>query len=107
MIAKSRLTDGAAVVSLLPPLDPDTGCSEMQAANFLGMSVRTLQAWRIRGTGPRYCKIGRSVRYQRRELVAFQRSHTVTSMTDADVRTHGVPRNDSLLPLASDATAGQ
>ena len=60
---KDRLRDGAAVVSLPSPLDPDAGCTEMQAAIFLGVCVRTLQAWRVRGGGPPYFKIGRSVRY--------------------------------------------
>jgi hypothetical protein len=59
--------------------DPDSALNENQAAEFLGVSVRTLQAWRVRGGGPEYCKIGRAVRYQRRGLVSFQKSHTVTS----------------------------
>jgi hypothetical protein len=63
--------------------DLDAALNENQAAEFLGVSVRTPQAWRVRGGGPRYCKIGRSVRYQRRELVAFQQSHTVGSTTEA------------------------
>jgi predicted DNA-binding transcriptional regulator AlpA len=63
--------------------DLDAALNENQAAEFLGVSVRTLQAWRVRGGGPRYIKIGRSVRYQRRELVAFQESHTVSSTTEA------------------------
>jgi predicted DNA-binding transcriptional regulator AlpA len=63
--------------------DRDAALNENQAAEFLGVSVRTLQAWRVRGGGPRYVKIGRSVRYQRRELVAFQQSHTVGSTTEA------------------------
>jgi predicted DNA-binding transcriptional regulator AlpA len=63
--------------------DLDAALNENQAAEFLGVSVRTLQAWRVRGGGPRYVKIGRSVRYQRRELVAFQQSHTVGSTTEA------------------------
>jgi hypothetical protein len=58
--------------------------NENYAAEFLGVSVRTLQAWRVRGGGPRYCKIGRAVRYQRRALIEFQAEHTVTSTTEAD-----------------------
>jgi predicted DNA-binding transcriptional regulator AlpA len=63
--------------------DPDSALTENQAADFLGLSVRTLQAWRVRGGGPRYVKIGRAVRYQRRELAAFQKIHTVGSTTEA------------------------
>lgn len=66
--------------------DLDAALNENQAADFLGVSVRTLQAWRVRGGGPRYCKIGRSVRYQRRELVKFQQEHTVSSTTEAGAR---------------------
>jgi len=80
---------GAAVVSLPAPLDHEAGCNEMQAAMFLGISVRTLQAWRVRGGGPPYVKIGRAVRYQRRQLVAFQTANTVTSTTEADARRDG------------------
>jgi hypothetical protein len=78
--------DGAAVVSLPSPLDPDAGCTEMQAAIFLGVSARTLQAWRVRGGGPPYTKLGRAVRYQRRALTEFQRANTVASTTEADAR---------------------
>ena len=74
----------AVVVSLPAPNDPEAGCTEMQAAIFLGVSVRTLQAWRIRGGGPPYAKMGRSVRYQRRTLIEFQRENTVGSTTEAD-----------------------
>jgi predicted DNA-binding transcriptional regulator AlpA len=69
--------------------DPDAALNENQAAEFLGLSVRTLQSWRVRGTGPRYTKIGRSVRYQRRALVKFQEEHTVTSTSEADARQVG------------------
>ncbi len=71
--------------------DLDYAINEAQAAEFLGVSVRTLQAWRVRGGGPPYVKIGRAVRYQRRALVTFQEQHTVTSTTEADARRD--PRN--------------
>lgn len=37
--------------------------TEREAAKLLGVSHRTLQAWRQRQIGPPYLKIGRSVRY--------------------------------------------
>jgi hypothetical protein len=66
--------------------DPDVALNKSRAADFLGFSIRTLQAWRWRGGGPKFCKIGRSVRYPRREFVAFQQSKTVASATDANTR---------------------
>jgi hypothetical protein len=63
--------------------DPDASLNENQAAEFLGLSVRTLQAWRVRGGGPLYVKFGRAVRYQRRQLVAFQKNHTIASTIEA------------------------
>jgi predicted DNA-binding transcriptional regulator AlpA len=79
-IAIQREADAMQSTSIAAA-DPDAALNENQAAEFLGLSV---QAWRVRGGGPRYTKIGRSVRYQRRELVAFQQSHTVSSTTEAD-----------------------
>jgi predicted DNA-binding transcriptional regulator AlpA len=66
--------------------DPDSALNENHAALLLGVSVRTLQAWRVSGAGPRYCKIGRSVRYSRRELVSFQQAHEVGSTKEASAR---------------------
>jgi hypothetical protein len=36
---------------------------DIEAAAILGISVATLRRWRIIGGGPRWCKIGASVRY--------------------------------------------
>jgi predicted DNA-binding transcriptional regulator AlpA len=37
--------------------------NEHEAAALLGVSVRTLQNWRLRGGGPPYQKLGSAVRY--------------------------------------------
>jgi hypothetical protein len=62
--------------------DPDESLDEVQAASFLKYSVRTLQAWRVRGGGPAFVKIGRSVRYTRRDLISFQKVNTVNSTSE-------------------------
>ncbi|MCB1773858.1 MAG: helix-turn-helix domain-containing protein [Gammaproteobacteria bacterium] len=38
--------------------------TETQAAEFLNLSKKTLQAWRQSGEGPPYLKLGRAVRYE-------------------------------------------
>jgi len=46
--------------------------SEKQAADFLGLSPRALQAWRTKGGGPPYLRIGhRTVRYSQTDLEAW------------------------------------
>ena len=51
-----------------------------QAAAVLGVQPRTLEAWRLRGSGPRYVQVGRLVRYRRaaieRWLAERERSST-------------------------------
>lgn len=42
--------------------------NERQAAKFLNASTAALQAWRHRGGGPPYFKVGRCVRYQMSDL---------------------------------------
>ncbi len=42
-----------------------------QAAQFLSVSPRTLEDWRLRGGGPPFRKYGRLVRYLRGDLIAF------------------------------------
>lgn len=45
--------------------------SEREAAGHLGISIRTLQDWRQRRTGPAYSKVGRRVVYDVLDLDAF------------------------------------
>lgn len=37
--------------------------TELEASEFLKISRRTLQAWRLKGGGPKFCSFGRAVRY--------------------------------------------
>lgn len=45
--------------------------TERQAADYLNLSVSTLQAWRAGGAGPRFVKLGKSVRYRPEELERY------------------------------------
>lgn len=57
--------------------DQDALLAEVQAADFLNLSSRTLQAWRCKGLGPSFVRAGRAIRYRRRDLVAWVESNTV------------------------------
>ena len=46
--------------------------NEEQAAEFLGLKPRTLQAWRWSGGGPRFVRLSaRAVRYRQSDLDSF------------------------------------
>ena len=51
--------------------------SERQVAEQLGLSVATLRAWRHRGKGPRFLRLGRSVRYLPADVDEFVRASAV------------------------------
>ncbi|MEM6857564.1 MAG: helix-turn-helix domain-containing protein [Pseudomonadota bacterium] len=50
---------GAVAPQYLAPAD---------AATYLGLSAKLLEAWRGRGEGPPYTKLDRAVRYNRADL---------------------------------------
>ena len=57
---------------------------ERKAAGLLCYSVRALQNWRVRGGGPRFVKVsGRSVRYRRRDLLAWIEERTRSNTSEA------------------------
>lgn len=45
--------------------------TEQQVAERLHCSIKTLQAWRCRGGGPPFIRLGRLVRYQTSDLDYF------------------------------------
>lgn len=42
-----------------------------EAADYVGLQKSTLEAWRCRGGGPRFVKMGRAVRYRQADLDAW------------------------------------
>jgi excisionase family DNA binding protein len=54
-----------------------------QAAEYLGLSRATLEAWRCRGGGPRFCKVGnKAVRYPQECLDSFLNARTFSSTSE-------------------------
>ncbi len=54
-----------------------------EAARLLKISRKTLERMRVEGTGPAFCKAGRSVRYRMQDLTAWLESHRFTSTSEA------------------------
>lgn len=60
--------------------------NEREAACFLGYTVRALQNWRYRGGGPKFIKVSqRSVRYRRKDLIAWADQRTISSTAETEV----------------------
>ena len=56
--------------------------TEIEAAEVLHVSPRTLQTWRIKGGGPPFKKFGAAVRYDPDTLVAWDRDQTRNNTSD-------------------------
>jgi excisionase family DNA binding protein len=57
--------------------------TERDAAERLGVSVRTLQKWRLQGDGPRFVKLGHAVRYDGQDLEAYIESSRRRSTSES------------------------
>jgi excisionase family DNA binding protein len=49
-------------------LAPTDLLSPSELAGYLGVPVKTIYQWHHRGSGPRYLKVGRHVRYRRSDV---------------------------------------
>ena len=56
--------------------------TQREAATLLQLSERTLERFRVSGTGPKFVRLGRSVRYSLSEIEAFIASRTVGSTSE-------------------------
>ena len=59
------------------PVDNDRLLTEIQAADLLRMSSRTLQAWRGQGVGPPFIRAGRAIRYRRSDVMSWATENTI------------------------------
>ena len=70
---------------------PTRALTEREVSDLLGLSVATLRAWRHRGQGPRFLRLGRAVRYLPADLEDFVRISTVYASTErASDRSTGI-----------------
>ena len=66
-------------------MDTDAYLTALSAAEYLHVSPSTLAKRRVDGTGPRFIKVGRSVRYRRVDLDNFMAIRVVGSTSDEPV----------------------
>ena len=53
--------------------------TELEAASRLGVSISGLRKWRNGGTGPKFVRLGRLIRYRVRDLEIWLNDRTVSS----------------------------
>jgi excisionase family DNA binding protein len=59
--------------------------TQIEAAQLLRVSVRTLERYRVAGGGPVFCKCGRLVRYRQSDLDAWINGRVRRSTSDGGV----------------------
>ncbi len=55
----------------------DTLLDSRQLADYLGCTTATIERLRSEGRGPRYCRVGRMVRYRGRDIADYLDNYTV------------------------------
>lgn len=60
--------------------------NEAAVAEILGISIRTVQAWRVQGVGPKFVTCGRARRYRRCDLLAYIEANIVDSTSAIGAR---------------------
>ncbi len=53
-------------------------------ASYTGLSPVTLRKWRMTGAGPRFCRLGRAVRYRKAAVDAFLAGREYSTTAEAD-----------------------
>ena len=59
--------------------------SAREAAALLHLSERTLERFRVSGTGPKFVRLGRSIRYRLTDIEAFITTGVVGSTSERPV----------------------
>jgi excisionase family DNA binding protein len=82
----TRLETAAGVRSddsLIEPSGKMT-LTDVEVATRLGVSRFTLRAWRLKGHGPKFLKMGRAVRYRPDDVDEYERQALVETQVPSD-----------------------
>jgi excisionase family DNA binding protein len=55
-----------------------------EAASYLRLSPRTLERLRVSGTGPKFVRLGHSIRYRQQDLDAHVAARVVASTSEKE-----------------------
>ena len=58
--------------------------NQNEVAKLLGISTRTLERHRVTGTGPRFARVGRLVRYRQCDLTDYVNRNLRSSTSDKE-----------------------
>jgi predicted DNA-binding transcriptional regulator AlpA len=70
----------------------DRVLTQNEVAKLYGLSVRTLERHRTAGTGPKFTRIGRLIRYREQDLADYVESNLHTSTSEGSSATERVAR---------------
>lgn len=56
---------------MIAPIAPGTRLTPDEAADYLGLSPKTLANWRSAGTGPTHLRVGGRIQYRVQDLDEF------------------------------------
>ena len=70
-------------------LDLEAAIDTSEAGEILGFATITLAQRRMRGEGPPFFRVGRSIRYRLGDVIAFRDAHTVGKPLTATAKSGG------------------
>jgi len=84
------------------PNQTDRKLTRQEAADYLGVSVFTLNQWASEDTGPAFFKVGRKCVYRQSDLDAYlaDNAHGSSGEARASVPTQPAPQGDYLIRLS-------
>ena len=82
----AQLASGSALTSTIGDagLVQSKLLNERVLATHLNVTVKAVQAWRQRGGGPKFVRVGRAIRYRPEDVQVWLEANTFETTTDAD-----------------------
>lgn len=62
--------------------EPIVFMTTLEAAQYLGLAVSTMNKWRCFGDGPIFIKLGRAVRYRKEDLDTYVAKRSLASTSE-------------------------